>query len=123
MLGRKASALMSLVLLIYGYGSAIAYLIILGDCFHPMFQEAFGDVWWAARNPVIAIFSTTFMLPLCFPTSLAAISGWRCASPPPSLHTQVSLTVQTGSVPHRHTWMLLWSWTLSLSGSCHMVYA
>lgn len=49
MLGRKASALMSMVLLVYGYGSAIAYLIILGDCFQPMFAEAFGDTWYTAR--------------------------------------------------------------------------
>lgn len=125
----QASAVMSLVLLVYGYGSACAYMvrgqvylfcgqrsrtelwqhdesawclfqfpswpsqlavvwkpfpaylapfhlqIILGDSFQPMALEVFGEAWWTRRDPIIAAGSTLFMLPLCFPTSLAAISG------------------------------------------------
>ena len=44
MLGKKAAAAMSVVLIVYCYGSATAYLIILGDCFQPMLAEAFGQV-------------------------------------------------------------------------------
>lgn len=77
MLGRKAALAMSLVLIAYSYGSATAYLIILGDCFQPMLAGHFGLVWWTQRSLVIAALASAFMLPLCFPRTLHAISGGR----------------------------------------------
>ena len=36
------------------------------------------QVWWTERDVVIAGMATAFMLPLCFPRTLNAISGARC---------------------------------------------
>ncbi|KAL4420656.1 hypothetical protein ABPG75_010312 [Micractinium tetrahymenae] len=94
MLGRKASAAMSIVLIIYSYGSATAYLIILGDCFQPLLEQAFGQVWWTERNTVILALSSAFMLPLCFPRTLKAISGFSSV-------TFYALLVVVGSVIYR----------------------
>ncbi|PSC71694.1 AAAP family transporter: amino acid [Micractinium conductrix] len=94
MLGRKASAAMSCVLAVYAYGSATAYLIILGDCFQPMLAAAFGQVWWTERDVVIAGMATAFMLPLCFPRTLNAISGF-------SSITFYALCCVVGSVIYR----------------------
>lgn len=76
MLGRKAALSMSLGLLFYTYGAATAYMIILGDCFQPLLEGHFGQVWWTARRAVIPALSVTTMLPLCFPRTLDAISGF-----------------------------------------------
>jgi amino acid permease len=94
MLGRKASLAMSIVLIIYSYGSATAYLIILGDCFQPMVAEAFGQTWWTARDPVILGLATAFMLPLCFPRTLHAISAFSSV-------TFYALCAVVGLVVHR----------------------
>ncbi|KAL4451420.1 hypothetical protein ABPG77_009492 [Micractinium sp. CCAP 211/92] len=112
MLGRKASAAMSVVLIIYSYGSATAYLIILGDCFQPMLEQAFGQEWWTERNVVILALSTAFMLPLCFPRTLNAISGFSSV-------TFYALLVVVGSVIYRavealqapgYDWGVLQAW-------------
>ncbi len=42
MLGRRACMSMSILVFVYAFGSATAYLIILGDTFQPMLQDAFG---------------------------------------------------------------------------------
>lgn len=94
MLGRKASLAMSLVLIIYSYGSATAYLIILGDCFQPMLAQTFGQVWWTERDLVIFVLATLFMLPLCFPRTLDAISGFSSV-------TAYALCVVVGMVMYR----------------------
>ncbi|KAL4855593.1 putative sodium-coupled neutral amino acid transporter 7 [Chlorella vulgaris] len=94
MLGRKASLAMSLVLIIYSYGSATAYLIILGDCFQPMLAQTFGQVWWTERDLVIFVLATLFMLPLCFPRTLDAISGFSSV-------TAYALCVVVGMVVYR----------------------
>lgn len=69
---------MSLLLFAYLFGSSIAYLIILGDSFHPILQWLVGQdstaAWWMSRQFVIGIISSSISLPLCFPTSLHAIS-------------------------------------------------
>jgi sodium-coupled neutral amino acid transporter 7/8 len=76
-LGKGAGAFMSLLLFAYLFGSSIAYLIILGDSFHPILQWLAGQdstAWWMSRQFVIGIISSSVSLPLCFPTSLHAIS-------------------------------------------------
>ena len=73
-LGPAASAALSLVLFLYLFGSGVAYLVILGDCFHPLLSHFFGAAWWTSRRAAIAGVGTTVVLPLCFPDSIAAAS-------------------------------------------------
>jgi len=49
MLGRGGSLIMIAVIFAYCFGSCIAYLIIVGDSFQPLLQEAFGVAWWTSR--------------------------------------------------------------------------
>ncbi|KAI7840595.1 hypothetical protein COHA_005745 [Chlorella ohadii] len=117
MLGRKAALSMSLGLLFYTYGAATAYMIILGDCFQPLLEGHFGQVWWTARRFVIPALSAATMLPLCFPRTLDAISGF-------SSITLYALIVVVGCIVTRswqavqsatYDWSLVRPFTSSLS--------
>jgi len=75
MLGPGASLAMSLIIFIYIWGSAAAYLIILGDCFTPVLTSILGAAWFTQRDFVILAASSLCILPLCFPRSLTALAG------------------------------------------------
>ncbi|EFN58616.1 hypothetical protein CHLNCDRAFT_50436 [Chlorella variabilis] len=75
MLGPAASLTMCFVMFLYPFGSCIAYLVIVGDSFQPLLLAAFGAAWWTRRAAVITGIGCTCILPLCFPTRLAALKG------------------------------------------------
>jgi amino acid permease len=75
MLGPGASLFMSVVIFLYIWGSATAYLIILGDCFAPLLAGLLGQAWYTQRDVVILAISCATILPLCFPRTLSAIAG------------------------------------------------
>ena len=78
MLGPAAGLLMSLLLGLYIWGSASAYLLILGESLRPVLVAVLGEgAWYTSRSAVIAGASTIFILPLCFPRTLTAIAGGR----------------------------------------------
>lgn len=83
MLGKKASMCLAAVLLIYLFGSCVAYLIILADCLHPIVASLLGAHWYTQRNVVLTFFSSTLMFPLCLPRTLDSIvsewggGGWK----------------------------------------------
>ncbi|KAL6772315.1 hypothetical protein ACKKBG_A29755 [Auxenochlorella protothecoides x Auxenochlorella symbiontica] len=75
MLGPRASMFLAGVLMVYLFGSCVAYLIIFGDCLHPLVLGALGDHWFTHRNAVLPFFSAVLMFPLCLPRTLDAIVG------------------------------------------------
>lgn len=77
MLGPRASMFLAGVLMVYLFGSCVAYLIIFGDCLHPLVLGALGDHWFTHRNAVLPFFSAVLMFPLCLPRTLDAIVGGR----------------------------------------------
>ena len=73
-LGRKLSAVLSAVLVIYQLGSCAAYLIIVGDSFVPLIEKvAPAGSLLADRRAIITFFALVVILPLCLP---------RCGTPP-----------------------------------------
>lgn len=75
MLGKRASFFLAFVLLIYLFGSCVAYLIIFGDCLHPIVLGALGEHWFTRRNVVLPVLSSLTMFPLCLPRTLDSIVG------------------------------------------------
>eukprot|EP00887_Chlorella_sp_A99_P007320 scaffold2.g7320.t1 len=135
MLGKKASMAMSIILLLYSFGSSVAYLIILGDCFEPLASRPAAarrrplphrtppaksllgaGHWYTSRQSVIGLGATAFMLPLCFPTTLGAIASV-------SYLTFWSIMLVVGAVVFRSTqivgaegysWADVRAWDLSM---------
>ena len=67
-LGRKLSAVLSAVLVIYQLGSCAAYLIIVGDSFVPLIdQVAPAGSLLANRSAIVTFFALAVILPLCLP--------------------------------------------------------
>lgn len=71
-LGPAAATGLCLVVFLYLFGSCVAYLIILGDCFHPILSRLFGHVWYTSRKAAITGVGTFLVLPLCFAETLSA---------------------------------------------------
>lgn len=79
-LGPKYSEAMSWVILLYLFGSCVAYLIIVGDTFGPLLRHyvvhpwdlpaAFGD-----RRAIIVFSSTLIILPLSLQRTMGALAG------------------------------------------------
>lgn len=67
-LGPKVSVIVNIVVFVYLYGSAVAYLVILGDCLTPFARLFFGSVeaWYTNRKVLTTLFSSAFILPMCF---------------------------------------------------------
>ena len=67
--GAKFGMMSTTFIILYTYGSCIAYMIVLGDQFDSVFQ-AVTDTdgkWYLDRRFIIAIASLLFILPLCIP--------------------------------------------------------
>lgn len=66
---------LSAILILYLWGSCIAYLVIIGDSFSPLIALATGDgSVLADRRLVIATLGLLVVLPLCFPRELGALA-------------------------------------------------
>lgn len=50
-------------------------MIIVGDSFHPLLEEAFGSAWWTGRTAVILGVGCSVILPLCFRQKLGALTA------------------------------------------------
>ena len=73
--GPAAATALCVVIFLYLFGSGVAYLVILGDCFHPLVSKLLGTTWYTTRKAVIATTGTAFVLPMCFAESLSAAAG------------------------------------------------
>lgn len=74
-LGPLASVLLALTLLLYLFGSGVAYLVIIGDTVTPVLERVTGGAGWVTRTGVISAVGTLVILPLCLPTTLSAVSA------------------------------------------------
>ncbi|KAI8476075.1 MAG: AAAP aminoacid transporter 5 [Monoraphidium minutum] len=72
-LGRKLSSVLSLVALLYLFGSCIAYLVIIGDTFSSLAAQAFGASTLTGRHAIILAVGIIAILPMCFAPSLSAL--------------------------------------------------
>lgn len=74
-LGPDWSVVSNIIIFLYLFGSGVAYLVILGDCFHPLATGFGGFAWYTSRHVIIASTATVFVLPLCFAETLSAANA------------------------------------------------
>ncbi len=80
-MGRKLSAVLSAVLVIYQLGSCAAYLIIVGDSFVPLIEKVVEPGGWLAdRRVIVTFFALVVILPLCLPRCAARRCCRRCSA-------------------------------------------
>jgi sodium-coupled neutral amino acid transporter 7/8 len=66
---------LSAILILYLWGSCIAYLVIIGDSFSPLIALGAGEgSLLADRRLVIATLGMLVVLPMCFPRELGALA-------------------------------------------------
>lgn len=73
--GPAAATALSLVIFLYLFGSGVAYLVILGDCFHPLLSRVLGSTWYTTKQAAIISVGSAVVLPTCFAESLSAAAG------------------------------------------------
>jgi amino acid permease len=76
--GTAAATALSFIIFFYLFGSGVAYLVILGDCFHPLLSRVLGATWYTTKKAAIVSVGTAVVLPMCFAESVSAsanISG------------------------------------------------
>ena len=75
-LGPLAAAILNIVVFLYLFGSCVAYLIIIGDCIHPLVDQALPSLALPfTRNTVIAVVGTVTILPMCFARTLSSAAS------------------------------------------------
>lgn len=95
-LGKKLSAALSIVMLLYLWGSCIAYLVIIGDSFSPLLKMALGDhaLWLADRRVLIVLISAVVITPLCMPRDLNALEWVSMAAVIGFIYTAIAIVVR-----------------------------
>ncbi|CAK0787069.1 hypothetical protein CVIRNUC_010285 [Coccomyxa viridis] len=98
-LGRKLSASLSVILILYLWGSCIAYLVIIGDSFSPLLALATGaDSIFADRRLVITLVTFVIILPLCFPRELGALAWVSMAAVIGFIYTAVVVVIRGSQI-------------------------
>eukprot|EP00877_Chromochloris_zofingiensis_P003558 jgi/Chrzof1/13202/Cz07g24080.t1 len=73
-LGKKLSGLLSAILVVYLWGSCVAYLIIIGDTFSSLGTLHFGAASILANRHIILVtIGLGIILPMCFARNLSAL--------------------------------------------------
>lgn len=97
-LGKKLSGILSTILLIYLWGSCIAYLVIVGDTFSSLVYQQFGDILLADRRLLITGFGLLVILPLCFPRNLSALEWISLAAVIGFVYTAVVIVIRGSEI-------------------------
>ncbi|KAK9804447.1 hypothetical protein WJX73_002133 [Symbiochloris irregularis] len=92
-LGRKLSATLSGVMLLYLWGSCIAYLVIIGDCFASILG-LYIDGALADRRLIIAAAGLIIILPMCFPRELGALAWVSMAAVIGFVFTAIAVVIR-----------------------------
>jgi len=76
MLGRRVKEVTQIFIAIYFFGSAITYMIIIGEQLSSVIMYASGksNVWYVDKRFCFSMFALIFLLPLCLPRRLKALS-------------------------------------------------
>ncbi|EIE22920.1 hypothetical protein COCSUDRAFT_47742 [Coccomyxa subellipsoidea C-169] len=94
-LGRKLSASLSAILILYLWGSCIAYLVIIGDSFSPLIALGVGDgSFLADRRFVITTIGLLLILPMCFPRDLGALAWVSMAAVIGFMYTAIVIVIR-----------------------------
>ncbi|BDA50337.1 Putative sodium-coupled neutral amino acid transporter 7 [Coccomyxa sp. Obi] len=94
-LGRKLSASLSAILILYLWGSCIAYLVIIGDSFSPLIALGVGDESFLAdRRFVITTIGMLLILPMCFPRELGALAWVSMAAVIGFMYTAIVIVIR-----------------------------
>ncbi|KAF6257139.1 transmembrane amino acid transporter protein-domain-containing protein [Scenedesmus sp. NREL 46B-D3] len=72
-LGKKTAACLSGVLLVYLWGSCVAYLVIVADTFTSLSVQYLGPEAWLSQRPVVVLTAGALALLMCFPRNLSAL--------------------------------------------------
>eukprot|EP00879_Flechtneria_rotunda_P015774 GHRR01016496.1.p1 GENE.GHRR01016496.1~~GHRR01016496.1.p1 ORF type:complete len:334 (+),score=80.43 GHRR01016496.1:326-1327(+) len=93
-LGRKTAAGFAGVLLVYLWGSCIAYLVIVADTFTSLSALHFGpDAWFSQRHMVLLAVGVLVLL-LCFPRDLQALERLSLAAVLGFLYTATAVVIR-----------------------------
>uniref|UniRef100_A0A7S0RPD5 Amino acid transporter transmembrane domain-containing protein n=1 Tax=Chlamydomonas leiostraca TaxID=1034604 RepID=A0A7S0RPD5_9CHLO len=80
-LGRKLTALLAVIMVLYLWGSSIVYLMIMGDSFSTIAARALGEEHpLAHRNMIITVLGVVVLLPLCMLKRLGHLSSVSTAA-------------------------------------------
>ena len=75
MLGSKVRNVVQIMIAVYFFGSAMTYMIIIGEQLSPVIELAVGKkAWYNDKRFCAIVFSLLFLLPLCIPRRLKALS-------------------------------------------------
>ncbi|GBF99905.1 hypothetical protein Rsub_12813 [Raphidocelis subcapitata] len=111
-LGRKTASSLSAIMLLYLVGSCIAYLVIIGDTFSALAQQAFGIGAYTDRQPILLGVGLLVILPMCFARSLAALEWVSAGAVAGFLYTSAAVLLRGSQVVAARTnpWagILLW---------------
>eukprot|EP00775_Hariotina_reticulata_P008954 gene8954-9130_t len=72
-LGRKTASLLSVVTLIYLWGSSVAYLVIVADTFTSISSSYLGPQVWCSHRSWVLLATGLLVLLMCFPRNLSAL--------------------------------------------------
>eukprot|EP01025_Chloroclados_australasicus_P051016 TRINITY_DN5931_c3_g1_i7.p1 TRINITY_DN5931_c3_g1~~TRINITY_DN5931_c3_g1_i7.p1 ORF type:complete len:637 (+),score=44.50 TRINITY_DN5931_c3_g1_i7:195-2105(+) len=76
-LGERASWSIALLVIVYLYGSCVAYQIVVGDTFHPLLGQILGSNqgFWADRRLIIGATGLLIVLPISLKRSAVHFAG------------------------------------------------
>ncbi|KAI8469768.1 MAG: transmembrane amino acid transporter protein-domain-containing protein [Monoraphidium minutum] len=93
-LGRKTGAVLSGVMVVYLWGSSVAYLVVVADTFTSLSTMLLGPAaWTSGRVPLLAAVGV-LLLPLCFQKNLSAMEYVSGAAVLGFLYTSVAVSVR-----------------------------
>ncbi|XP_077981127.1 sodium-coupled neutral amino acid transporter 7-like [Glandiceps talaboti] len=117
--GNKVKMACLVVIMVYGLGGCITFLVVLGDQFDRVMELIFSDTyysehWYIQRRFTISITSVLFILPLCFPAKIEALKYSSFFGALANMYVTLIIIVQyyTGDyAPHDPVKSQLSSWT------------
>ncbi|KIY99600.1 AAAP family transporter: amino acid [Monoraphidium neglectum] len=93
-LGRKTGGVLSGVMVLYLWGSSVAYLVVVSDTFTSLSTMLLGPTAWCSHRVALLAAFGLVLLPLCFPRNLSAMEYVSAASVVAFLYCCVAVSVR-----------------------------
>lgn len=122
-LGRKLSSTLSAIMLLYLFGSCIAYLVIIGDNFSSLAAQVFGASAWTGRQPVLLAIGVVVIMPMCFANSLAALEWVSAGAVVGFLYTSAAILWRGSQVVlvRPNPWQDILLWQPNIREACYAI--
>eukprot|EP00878_Enallax_costatus_P011109 GHUV01011602.1.p1 GENE.GHUV01011602.1~~GHUV01011602.1.p1 ORF type:complete len:461 (+),score=81.03 GHUV01011602.1:314-1696(+) len=95
-LGKKTAAALSAVMVIYLWGSCVAYLVIVADTFTSLSTLHLGPEAWFSQRPVVLFTTGMAVTFMCFPRNLHALERISVAAVLGFIYTAIAVLVRGG---------------------------